>query len=52
MKTERQPKRTPVQRPPVVPLDDLDDETSDVSLPDPYQLPAFIRRPVHVPGAV
>jgi hypothetical protein len=54
MKTEkqkRQPKREP-NRTPAVPLDDHDDETSDLSLPDPHQLPAFIRRPVHLPGAV
>jgi hypothetical protein len=57
MKTEkrkRQPKRKPVQRRPAVPLedDDRDLDTPDLSLPDPHQLPDFIRRPLQLPAAV
>jgi hypothetical protein len=54
MEKKRQPKHEPKPAPkhPAVPLDDHDDEASDMSLPDPCQLPAFIRRPVHLPGAV
>jgi hypothetical protein len=49
-KTKRQPKRQPKQ--PAVTPDEYDDESPDVSLPDPFQLPDFIRRPLHLPTAV
>jgi hypothetical protein len=36
-KQKRQPNRKPMQRGPAVPLDDHDDEASEISLPDPHQ---------------
>jgi hypothetical protein len=52
-KPKRQPKREQ-QRPAVTPTehDDSHIETPDFSLPEPFQLPDFIRRPLHLPTTI
>jgi hypothetical protein len=56
MKTDKskRPNKPQPKRPTFDPdeQDDPNVETADFSLPDPFQLPDFVRRPVRLPTAV